>query len=156
AARAPQAQASGGAFGRAKPDGPARECPEPSTSDAAMKSSWERSPFRSEVLEASVEFDWKRGGLSPRRRMVSRSPGRWRRPRYRPDRRGAVEAGIRSRKRRAAGARHHLDVEDLFHAGHELEVGHQAARVQVHGADTALQLGPPLGDRHATKRRGLA
>ena len=34
--------------------------------------------------------------------------------------------GVRPGQRRAADARHHLDVEDLLHAGHELEVGRPA------------------------------
>ena len=58
--------------------------------------------------------------------MVSRSLGGGRRLRHRPDRRGAVEAGVGAGQRRAAGERHHLDVEDLLDAGDEFEVGRPA------------------------------
>src|SRR5262245_33078046 len=75
---------------------------------------------------------------------------------HRPDRRGAIEVGVGSRQRRAARADHHLDVEDLLHAGDELEVGDQPARGQIHNSDSALQIGPSFGDRHAAERRRLA
>src|SRR5262249_30701535 len=89
----------------------------------------------------------------PRRLLVSRLPRRGRRLRHRPDRCGAVEAGVRPGQRWAAGTWHDLDVEDFFDACHELEMGHQSVRAEIHDTDTALEVRPPLGDRHAAERR---
>ena len=83
--------------------------------------------------------------------MVMAGSGASRSVRHRPG------LGVRARQRRAADARQHLHVEDLLHARTGTPGGPISRPVpQVHDADAALQLRPPLGDRHAAERRGLA